>query len=380
MYPYRWKRIVSVWIHSLQGDMAETRKRGRPVGTTKKPLTNISPKGRGRPSTAYDMDETTCIQHALMAYHDEGGIGQTLRHYYYKLLSSGAIVLNAPGAGAKAYNTLSRYLSRARENKAFPWRGIVDPGRRKFVYNESVSLDDYIGDMAVSDYRLDIWRGQPTRIEIWTEKDGMMAFLLDAVEDYRIPVQVNKGYPSTTVLYDAAKRFSDGSDWLILYCGDFDPSGMGIEQNIREKLAQYGATPTIHRVALTQSDTTTLPDIAAQEIKMGDPRSPAFIERYGKQQRGFEVEAMPAHILHDKVLHAVEAVIDMDAFEEALAFEKQIRDMATKSLRRAVWGLRHELEKAQEVGGISEEHQMYLEAPTQQRVVPGSISDDTSDE
>jgi len=265
----------------------------------------------------------------MQAYEDEGRVGQTVRHYYYKLISSNALSLLTSDGGEAAYGFVVRLLVDARRKGMLPWYAIVDPGRRSFDYWSPETANDY-AEIAfkVGRYELDIWRGQPCKIELWCEKDGQAQFLSQAAYDYRVPVYITKGYSSFTVLTEASQRIGNGDEWVILYCGDFDPTGLDIERNLREELRNLGSIPMIERIALTQADLPTLPAHAALSIKRGDTRAKQFIERYGTHQKCYELEAMPAATLLTKVKTAIEKHMDMDALREAEQLEAWVTEQA----------------------------------------------------
>jgi hypothetical protein len=284
--------------------------------------------------------EAACLKGVQRAYVEEGRNGQTVRHYYYKLLSAGLIRLDPKkSASAKnAYNFVSRILTRARMEDALPWSAVVDPGRRSFGHWSYDSLEQYARAEARSFYRLDLWRRQPRRLEVWVEKDAMADFVDSVVDDYRIPVYVAKGYGSATVIKNAADRYEDGEGWTLLYCGDFDPSGLDIERNLTDTLAEHGAFPEIVRVALTQEHTRALPEVAALPLKTGDSRTRGFVAQYGAEQKGYELDALPASQLRTLILLTVAEYLDLAAFNEALEIERTVRDAAAKYLRKAMEG------------------------------------------
>ena len=95
---------------------------------------------------------------------------------------------------------------------------------------------------------LDFWRGQPQRVEIWVEKEAIAELVKNAVRSLRVPVCINKGYGSVTVVKDAAERYGSGKGWTLLYIGDFESSGLDIDRALRDGLKKYGSRPNIVRV------------------------------------------------------------------------------------------------------------------------------------
>src|SRR5947207_15883407 len=93
-------------------------------------------------------------------------------------------------------------------------------------------LREYAEAKMSSYITLDFWRGQEAKcVEVWVEKDTMMAFVDSIVSPYRIPVQVNRGYGSAAAIKDASERYGNGRGWTLLYVGDFDSSGVDIDRS-----------------------------------------------------------------------------------------------------------------------------------------------------
>lgn len=293
-----------------------------------------------RDKTYWSLSAAECLAVVQRAYIEEGNIAQTVRHYYYKLLSAGAIRLfNVPNSAKNAYNHVSELLTDARNDGQFPWDAVVDPGRRSFSHWSYGSLSHFMRDQLRAFYRADIWRGQPRKLEVWVEKDGLAEFANRAVERWRVPVYVAKGYASATAAKDAADRYGNGKGWTLLYAGDFDPSGLDIERSLRDTLRSHGVRPEIVRVALTQQDTQQLPAEAALDLKPGDSRTPGFIKNYGARQKGYELDAMPAGQLRRKLEEAVASYMDFDAFAEAVAVERTVIEETEGALRDALGDL-----------------------------------------
>lgn len=82
---------------------------------------------------------------------------------------------------------------------------------------------------------------------------------MQKVAELRIPIYVAKGYSSATIKNEARQRYGDGSHHVLLYCGDFDPSGLDIERELRDTLAAHVVHPLIERVTLTYEQTLELP-------------------------------------------------------------------------------------------------------------------------
>ncbi len=292
----------------------------------------IKQAARTRMKTYISLDEDTCIDLVKRAYVEEGNIGQTNRHYYYKLLGYKAVVLTSHENSANnAYHFVCRILGKARESDTLPWEAVIDATRQFRSY-----LKQYLGEYASEKMRsalyLDAWRGQQ-QLEIYVEKEAMATLVNGFVRHLRIPVNVNKGYSSITALKAAAERYGNGKGWTLLYIGDFDPSGLDIDRSMREVLRKYGARPNIVRIALDQEDTVSLIPNAGLSLKKSDTRYKKFIEMYGERQQAYEIDSLPAHLLKERVLEYVNMYVDIDRFKAVIELEDAIDDIFTKKLR-----------------------------------------------
>lgn len=319
--------------------------------------------------TFFHADKETCIQQALRAYVEEGRHAITVRHYYYKLLSSDSITLTtAETSKENAYNFVSRLLSEARDNGSFPFEAVVDNGRRAHSYSSFDSVSEYVWNQKRSYYRLDPWRGQRERIEIIVEKDGLLDMVARYTQHWRIPVRTVEGFSSVTRAKDLASHYGTGKHYTVLYLGDFDPSGILIQRKLKEKLNEYGSYPAFKRIALTQSDTLSLPAYSAVPVDPDSDHAKAvkWFERYGQHQQGYEVETLPPTELERKILKAISPYINSEKFEAALRLEKLIRRQATLRLRDAFNGYLEAI-----LGGVAEssldwgEQLAYLLTPEQ---------------
>src|SRR5947209_12351740 len=82
-------------------------------------------------ATFWHADEDICIQRAIQSFEEEGKVAATIRHYYYKMLSSYVLRVFSQFETSKknAYNWVSALLTKARDDGDFPWEAVVDNGR-----------------------------------------------------------------------------------------------------------------------------------------------------------------------------------------------------------------------------------------------------------
>jgi hypothetical protein len=298
-------------------------------------------------ATFWHASDDICIQRAIQSYIEEGEGAATIRHYYYKLLSSDVLRVFSQFETSKknAYNWVSGLLTKARDNGEFPWEAVVDNGRRSLSYYSREDIAYYAYIEGVSSYSLDPWRGQQCRIEIIVEKDGLVDMVSSYVKQWRIPVRSLDGFNSTTKSKQAAERYGTGKGYILLCCGDFDPSGILIPQSLKAKLNQYGSYPDIQRIALTKEDTLFLPDYASVEVSDGNPHRIGFQKLYGKKQKGYEIEVLTPSQLRQRVENAIAPYIDKNAFKAAVDLESEIKREVGDLLKGALKGYAQKIQK-----------------------------------
>ena len=170
-------------------------------------------------------------------------------------------------------------------------------------------------------YRGDVWPDQPRRVEVWLEKDALSGIFEDVLGPYGVTLNVGRGYDGWSSIHAAAERLDD--DDVILYFGDFDPSGEDMVRSLRERLADQGAEPTIVKCALTFEDIERYrlpPDLA----KASDTRAAAFTARYGERS-SVELDALPVDVLIERLRKSVEEHLDLDALAGSRAEEEHDR-------------------------------------------------------
>src|SRR4051794_23752012 len=174
---------------------------------------------------------------------------------------------------------VSRWSTIAREEGMLPWSWIVDPTRqeqRVATWNDPQAYARAVQDS----YRRNKWEAQPVHVSCWSEKATVEGTLRPVLERYEVPFQVLHGWSGATPVWDAAQaNLGRSQDTLILYVGDYDPSGMGMsEWDLPQRLARYSTnTPAdkdldpedirdiladarlaVRRIALTAPDTRAI--------------------------------------------------------------------------------------------------------------------------
>jgi hypothetical protein len=219
-------------------------------------------------------------------------------------------------------NRVSVQLTRAREAGLLPWHWIVDETREAERAQTWKDPGAFIR-AARRSYPRDRWAYQDVRVEVWSEKGTVRGTLAPVLEDYGVTFRVAHGYASATMVKDAAdESTADERDFIVLYVGDHDPSGLHMsEEDLPARLNDYGGTVELTRIALNTDDITHggLPSFDV-ETKTGDTRFHWYVERYGRRCR--ELDALNPNVLRARVAGAILAHIDGDAWERCALGEE----------------------------------------------------------
>jgi hypothetical protein len=239
----------------------------------------------------------------------------TLRQIYYQLVGKGFIENKV-----SQYGMLSGLLKHARLDGYISWDDIEDRVRTFHDLTGWRQSEDYIKTSIrrfLTGYQRDLLQSQNIYPEIWIEKDALSSIFTRVATPYTVPVVVCRGFSSVSFLNDYKERLShhEGKEPVLLYFGDFDPSGMEIltamETTLRDELNVKGIA--FKRVALLKDDIARyrLPH-SPEALKKTDTRASKHIAEYG--EIAVELDALNPAVLEAKIREAIEAELDLDLF------------------------------------------------------------------
>lgn len=212
-------------------------------------------------------------------------------------------------------NRVSAQLTWARLQGKIPWAWIVDETRTP-EYAPTWENPERLIRATIRQYRKDRWVNQPRQVEVWSEKGTVRGTLAPVLDEYGVTFRVMHGYGSTTAVHDAACQSSRlRVPLLVLYAGDWDPSGIHMsEVDLPARLEKHDAHIEIRRVALSSADVTygELPSFPAA-TKQKDPRYGWFVRHHG--DTCWELDALSPTILRDTVRSHIVGLIDVDQWE-----------------------------------------------------------------
>ncbi len=247
----------------------------------------------------------------------------TVRQVYYQLVAR-QVIENTVGR----YKAVSNLLVSARKDGTIPWGWIEDRLRRPRSVSMWESLSDF-GEVVVKAYRLNVWSDQPGYCEVWLEKDALSGIVEDATRPYGVTVNVGRGYDGWDSIRNAAARFGGGDKVTVLYFGDLDPSGEDMIRSLGERLAFFECYPEIVKCALVLDDIDRY-GLPSDFAKKTDSRRNAFVSKYG--DISVELDALPADVLRERVISAVEERMDLNALAGVRDYEREDRKQLAKAL------------------------------------------------
>ena len=184
----------------------------------------------------------------------------------YKLFTAGLIPSMATSDMQKVY----RLLKEARERGVIPWEWIVDETREVEKVSTWRDPKAYVRAVRRS-YRRDFWQNQPDRVMVVSEKGTVRGLIRPVTDEYGVGFLPVHGFSSATAAHDLALD-DDGRTLIILYVGDYDPSGMFMsDEDLPKRMEKYGGDHVIiKRIALVKDDLPGLPSFPAK-TKSKDP-------------------------------------------------------------------------------------------------------------
>lgn len=239
--------------------------------------------------------------------------GVTLRQLFYRLVS-----LHVIPNTQNAYKGLSRYTARARREGWFP--DLIDRNRAINRYRTFTSSEQGV-DWLRAIYRRPRDENQEWSIYVGVEKSGIVEQLTDWFGDLGVPIVALGGYSSQSYVDEIVKDVErQDRPAVLIYAGDFDPSGEDIE---RDFLARADCFEENVRIALTPQQIIdySLPPLPG---KSTDSRAAAFTRKHGQLMQ-VELDALDPNDLHGLYESAIADYWDHDTWQESYDREQRER-------------------------------------------------------
>jgi len=187
-------------------------------------------------------------------------------------------------------------------------------------------------------YSKNRWENQPYYPEIFIEKKALQGVFTNICREWNIGLGACKGYPSLTFLHEAFLRFK----WavrkrkkpIIIYFGDYDPSGEDIPRSIQENMKKFGIDIEIRRIALMEHQVIEW-DLPPAPAKETDTRTAKW---NGLGQ--VELDAVRPERLMQLCENAIREVFDTDLYNELMQTEETERRQYRIELKEFVNNLK----------------------------------------
>jgi len=259
----------------------------------------------------------------IIEEYQRDGYKLTLRQLYYQLVSRD-IIPNKQSS----YNMIGNVVNDARLAGLIDWDAIEDRTRNLKQLGHWKSPEDIIASCAYS-FKLDKWKGQTYRPEVWIEKDALAGVAQRVCNSLDIPYFSCRGYTSQSEMWGAAMRFVQynraGQTPFVIHLGDHDPSGIDMSRDIRERIEMFmnkhgRANFRFERIALNMNQIEEY-NPPPNPAKSTDTRFQSYMNEYGEES--WELDALEPKILHGLITDKIESIIDQDKFDSLIEEENE---------------------------------------------------------
>lgn len=204
------------------------------------------------------------------------------------------------------------------------------------IYDEKVEEAKTQIGLWMDNYCCNRWENQTNYVEVLIEKKALEGVFFKPCRRLGVGLGACKGYPSLTFLKDLAFRLESAcrrgdKKPIILYFGDYDPSGEDIPRAISENLYKMGVRDLeLRRICLNleQVEDWGLPPAPT---KVTDSRS-ANWDGIGQ----VELDAVRPEKLEQLLEESVNEIFDYDLYAQLMAREKLERENFREELRTFV--------------------------------------------
>ena len=267
------------------------------------------------------------LANEIASSYKRRGFNLTLRQLYYQFIARDFF----PNS-EKSYDKLGRIISDARLAGLFDWWYLEDRAREAHGVGWLGTPEPDVSDIirsAQTFFSVDMWEGQPRRVEIWVEKQALEEVAKKAADGFRVGYFACKGYVSQSEMWSAGQRMREaiyaGQTPLVLHLGDHDPSGIDMSRDIEDRLSLFAGEPIeVKRIALNMDQIREL-NPPPNPAKLTDSRAGDYIARFGRSS--WELDAIEPEALVRLIRSEIAAVLDRAAFDERVTFERDGRQM-----------------------------------------------------
>jgi hypothetical protein len=268
------------------------------------------------------------------------GYDLTLRQVYYQLVAhdlfpddrkftwTGSKWVRDPDGTKNAdpnYKWLGGIIDDGRLAGLIDWQAIIDRTRNLKALSHWDEPSDIIQSAAES-FRIDKWKDQESRVEVWVEKDALVGVVGQVCDRWDVPYFSCRGYTSSSEMWVASQRLArykrQNQVPTIIHLGDHDPSGKDMTRDIDDRLALFMGGLEVNRIALNM-DQIEQYDPPPNPAKITDSRAKRYIEEFGDES--WELDALEPSVIDALIDEQIQQIIDIDLWEEVCEAEEKER-------------------------------------------------------
>lgn len=174
---------------------------------------------------------------------------RTVRDVYYALEARGFESDLAAHGHEFEYRYVKRAVKKGRRHGYIDPALIIDESRRAETTvdagHDSAEqfVDAHVRGVWTA-YRENFWKDQSSYVEVWLEKQSLASVFRPICEDLNVRLEATRGDWSDSKVYEATERLltkiEEGKDVVVLYFGDFNPSGFHAPVSVQETMKYYG--------------------------------------------------------------------------------------------------------------------------------------------
>lgn len=248
------------------------------------------------------------FMNTLIESYQDQGYTLTVRQLYYQLVARDVIPNDL-----NSYKRTAAIINDAKLAGLIDWDAIEDRTRDFIVRSRWDSVSSIL-DACVYSFHMNMWEDQQFQVYVIVEKEALVGVLERTCNEYDVPLLAARGYPSSSVLYDFAKRHIISKphykQHIIIHLGDHDPSGIDMTRDLTERLALLCGRPVylkVERIALNYDQIEELKP-PKNPAKDTDSRFESYRKKFGSSS--WELDALSPQYLNEIVESKINEFID----------------------------------------------------------------------
>jgi len=247
------------------------------------------------------------------------GYSVTVRQIYYQMVARG---YTGGENSLRMYSRIQSALNEGRMQGIVSWTALEDRGRNLRGLNTYETVADLLAS-AKADYRIDLWKDQAWRPEVWVEKEALVGVISGICNRLRVNFFASKGYNSQSEQWRAGRRFASyiqrGQRPIVFHLGDHDPSGIDMTRDNQERLSLFAGTPVIvQRLALNMDQIEEF-NPPPNPAKLTDSRAAGYTAMFGDES--WELDALSPRYIESIIESAILKIRDPDIWQQSLEEE-----------------------------------------------------------